>query len=83
MQNVNGSFGHLIDQLDRRLERIEQAIDHLSNDLDGKHDKLNGRVQQLEQRNAEIRGGWTVLAAIGTVAGGLGAFIYHLLGIAK
>jgi hypothetical protein len=68
----NGSFDHLIGQLDRRLERIEMAIDNLAGELDGKHEKLNGRVNQLEHRNAEVRGGWTVLALIGTVAGTVG-----------
>lgn len=72
MQASNGSFDHLISQLDRRLERIEHAIDRLVDETGERHEKLNGRVTQLEQRNAEVKGGWTVLALIGTVAGTVG-----------
>lgn len=70
----NGSFDHLIGQLDRRLERIEESIDRLADNLGERHDKLNGRVSELEQNHAEVRGGWWVLSIVGSIAGAVGGF---------
>jgi chromosome segregation ATPase len=74
MTGTNGtSFGHLVDQLDRRLQRIETAIDRLADELDGKHEQLNTRIRQIENKHSEVKGGWTVLAVIGTVTGAVGS----------
>ena len=72
MTGINGSFGHLIDQIDARLLRIEGSLDRIERTVDEKHDHLNGRVRDLENKNAEARGGWTVLTVIGTAAGAVG-----------
>lgn len=72
MNGVNGSFNHLIDQLDRRLERIETTLDRLVDTADEKHERLNGRVRELESKASEVRGGWTALTVVGAVAGTLG-----------
>ena len=73
MNSPNGtSFSHLVDQLDRRLQRIEMAIDRLADDLDGKHEHLNGRLRDLESSRSEAKGGWTVLSIVGGVAGAVG-----------
>lgn len=79
-QTNGASFDHLIGQLDRRLERIEVAIDRLADELDGKHERLNGRVRELENKQSEVRGGWTVLTIIGTVAGAVGGLAVRWLG---
>ena len=78
--NGNGSFDHLIGQLDRRLERIEVAIDRLADNQEEHHEKLNGRVSELEKKNAEVKGGWTVLTIVGSVAGAVGGIASKWLG---
>jgi hypothetical protein len=81
MTGANGtSFIHLVDQLDRRLQRIETAIDRLADELDGKHEHLNGRVRELENTRSEARGGWTALSVVGTIAGALGGYASRWLG---
>jgi hypothetical protein len=81
MQNspsTNGSFNLLVSQLDRRLGRIEEAIDRLADELDGKHEKIGARVSDLERVKAEVAGGWKFASIVGALAGGVGAFLYHL-----
>ena len=74
MSGINGSFDHLISQIDRRLQRIEVTLDRIVETVDEKHDHLNNRVRELENKHAEARGGWTVLTVIGTAAGAVGGF---------
>lgn len=76
----NGSFDHLIGQLDSRLERIEQSIDRLTAQVEHRHEQLNGRVRKIEDRHSEQRGGWTVLTVIGSVAGVVGGYASKWLG---
>jgi hypothetical protein len=72
---ANGaSFSHIIGLLDKRLERIEIAIDRLADELDGKHEKLTDRLNSLEGTRSETRGGWTVLSVVGAVAGAVGGY---------
>jgi hypothetical protein len=72
---ANGaSFSHIIGLLDKRLERIEIAIDRLADELDGKHEKLTDRLNSLEGTRSETRGGWTVLSAVGAIAGAVGGY---------
>lgn len=82
MQSGNGNnFNQmLISQLDNRLARIEIAIDRLADELDGKHEKLNGRLRILEDQSSKARGGWTVLTVVGSVAGALGGFATKYFG---
>ena len=68
------SFSHIISLLDKRLERIEVAIDRLADELDGKHEKLTNRLNSLEASRSEVRGGWSVLAIVGTIAGAVGGY---------
>lgn len=77
----NGSsFSHLIGQLDRRLERIEEAIDRLADHQTEHAEKIIVRVTDLEKKNSEIKGGWTVLTIIGTIAGTVGGIAARWLG---
>lgn len=72
---VNGSFDHLIGQLDRRLARIEVSLDKVIEHVDDKHEKLNGRVVDLEKRNANVAGGWKAVGIIGGIAGTVGGVV--------
>ena len=75
MTGPNGaSFDHLIGQIDKRLANIERAIERLADEYDGRHEKLNGRVRDLENTRSEARGGWTVLSIVGAVAGAVGGY---------
>lgn len=69
----NGSFFHLIEQLDARLARIETTLDRLSDDYRGRHKEIHERVNVLEIHNAENSGSWKTLTLISggvaTVAG--------------
>ena len=76
----NGSFDHLIVQLDSRLSRIEHAIDRLIDETAAKHEKLHARVQQLEHTNAKVSGGWSVLTVVGTVSGVVGGIATKWIG---
>lgn len=76
----NGSFDHLIGQLDRRLERIEITLDRLVDQNDERHEKLNGRVAELEQTRAKAQGGWTVITIVGSIAGAIGGYASKWLG---
>ena len=70
MSGANGgSFDHLIVQLDRRLERIESTLDRIESKHDEKHEKLNGRISDLEKQNAEASGAWKLAGIVGAVAG--------------
>jgi predicted ATPase len=71
----NGSFDHLIIQLDGRLARIEHAIDRLLDETDARHEKVNGRLTVLEHRNSEAKGGWYMFGVIGTAAGVVGGLV--------
>ena len=76
MTNGNGThFNHFIAQLDKRLERIEIAIDRLADEVEGKHERLNGRVGELERVKAEVAGGWKLASVVGAVAGTLGGVV--------
>lgn len=87
MIQTNGSFHHLIDQLDSRLERIESTLDRIADQNEARHDKnderhekLNGRVSSLEQEHAQVKGGWKAASFIGGVAGAAGGIIAKYLG---
>lgn len=76
----NGSFDHLISQLDRRLARIEHSLDRLVDETGDKHDKLHDRVTSLENDRAKVQGGWKAASFIGGVAGAAGGIIAKYLG---
>jgi SMC interacting uncharacterized protein involved in chromosome segregation len=78
--SVNGSFPHLMEQLDRRLGRIEQAIDRLDVNLDERHEKISERINALEKTKAEVAGGWKVASVIGGIAGAVGGITAKWLG---
>ena len=65
----NGSFDHLIGQLDRRLERIEITLD-----------RIDAHVRELEDKASQAKGGWTVLTIIGGIAGAVGGFASKWIG---
>jgi hypothetical protein len=58
----------------RRFEQLAARIDAVAS-------QHGTRVSALEMQRAELVGGWKILSLIGTVAGGVGAFIYHLMGV--
>lgn len=81
MQQGNGSsYDHLMRQLDARLARIEHALDRLVDANDERHEHMNGRVSKLENNQSAVRGGWTVLAVIGSIAGAIGGVASKWLG---
>jgi hypothetical protein len=65
----NGSFYHLIEQLDSRLARIELTLDRLSDDHSKRHREVHERVTVLELHKAESAGSWKTLTLLaGSVA---------------
>jgi uncharacterized protein YdcH (DUF465 family) len=71
----NGTYGERYwDQLDHRLQRIEESIDRLADQHGNRHDKLSERITELEHTGAAQAGGWKVVTIIGSVAGVVGGF---------
>lgn len=73
----------VIEWTDTHEKADQHRFELLAEQITSHHEKNSMRVSALELNNAEARGGWKLMGLLGTVAGGLGAFIYHLLGIAK
>jgi len=75
-QSANGSYDHLMRQLDARLGRIEEGIDRLADQQAVRDSKMENRLTMLELYKAEAQGGWKAL----TIAGSIGAAIAGLAG---
>jgi hypothetical protein len=80
---TNGSFFHLIEQLDARLARIELTLDRLSDDYANRHKTIHDRVTVLEIHKAENAGSWRTLTlvsgGIATVAGIATSYLARML----
>lgn len=59
----------------------QRRFEDLANRIESRSDRQGDRVTALELSRAEMRGGWKFVSIIGAVAGGVGAFLYHLLGM--
>jgi hypothetical protein len=69
----NGTYGERYwDQLDHRLQRIEESIDRLADQHGTRHDKLSERVTKLEYTGASQAGGWKVVTILGSISGVIG-----------
>jgi hypothetical protein len=79
----NGSFSHLIEQLDARLARIEHTLDRLADDHSSRHKEIHTRVTVLEMHKAENAGSWKTLTlvsgGIATVAGIATSYLARML----
>ena len=69
------SFSHIMSQFDRRLSRIEVTVDHILETVEAKSNHLDDRIRELENKQSAVRGGWTVITTIGTIAGAAGSYI--------
>lgn len=58
--------------------RLEAEVSGLRRDNDrliGLLEKLEGRLQRIEEQLAQANGGWKVLVALGTISAGAGSAI--------
>lgn len=66
---------------DKHEAADQRRFEELSVRIDNSQHNHSDRVTSLEISRAQAQGGWKVITVIGTLAGGLGAFLYHLIGL--
>ena len=68
-------MNHTTASVEGSLGRIEERVDGIRSDVKDIKELViaqNGRIRTLELERAERRGGWTVLALVGSAAGAVG-----------
>jgi hypothetical protein len=65
---------------EKHEEADQRRFEALAAKIDQNNVQHSQRVAILEIDSAEKRGGWKILSLIGTISGGIGAFIYHVFG---
>jgi hypothetical protein len=64
---------------DRHEAADQRRFEQLADRLDVAMMQYNARLTALEINKAQVIGGWKLLSMVGTFAGALGAYLYHLI----